>query len=448
MTDPSIQLLYVHSTLLGYARLGVKLDDALQRAGVKVVDHLDPEDRDPQHLVCWVSTPSHASGWFDGQHKVILTMWESQSIPESFREGLHNFDQVLVPSEQNLELFSRYHPNVVKIPLGIDTREWAYRPRKAPTTDFRFLIGGSGTRKGLDVAYKAFRKVFSTWPSDMPRPILQFKSPRPVEHVGERIEVIGGRITDEAERDLYGAAHCYLQPSRGEGWGLQPLQAIAQGLPTILTDAHGHAEFSHLGHGISAKSAPADYFIYGDAGDWWEPSLDELCERMEWVYHHYDEATEQARFSSAVAHRDFSWEQVASRFVDAIGPAHFRLGYDGSGEWVKPDIKRYLVRVNKPWAAEIAGSHFQFLPGRDYWEVADVKRILWEADVLDPSCVVVNPDEPTLTEAETGLTEKQLADFGGYSAAQSYCWTCHQKLGTGELYEPPIEDDPPGEASA
>ena len=436
MTDRSLQMLYVHSTSIGYARLGVKLADALQRDGIKVVDHLDPDDRDPHHLVCWVSTPSHATGWFDGQHKVILTMWESQTIPEAFREGLHNFDQVLVPSEQNLELFSRYHPNVAKIPLGIDTREWAYRPRKAPTTDFRFLIGGSGARKGQDLAYKAFRKVFATWPSDMPRPVLQFKSPRPVEYVGERIEVIGGRISDEAERDLYGAAHCYLQPSRGEGWGLQPLQAIAQGLPTILTDAHGQAEFAHLGMGISAALVPADYFMYGDAGEWWEPSLDELCERMEWVYHHYDQAVEQARFSSAVAHRDFSWEKVADRFVNAIGPAHFRLPYEGSGVWTKPDIKRYLVRVNKPWRAEIAGAHFQFTPGVDTWEVADVKRLLFEAGVLDPSCVTVNPADAPLTEIETGLTVSQLADFGAYSASQSYCHACHQKLNSGELYVP------------
>ena len=437
MTDPALDLLYVHGTNIGYGRLGVKLADALQRAGIKVVDHLDPGDRDPLNVVCWISTPQHNVGWFNGQRTVMLTMWESMSIPESFREGLHVIDQIIVPSDQNVELFSRYHPNVVKVPLGIDTHEWKYRKRKPPATDFRFLIGGSGLRKGQDVAYEAFRKVFKTWPSDMPRPVLQFKSPKPCEFRGERIEVIGGHISDEAERDLYGAAHCYLQPSRGEGWGLQPLQAIAQGLPTILTDAHGQAEFAHLGHPIGWQEKEAAYFLYGDAGSWWEPNLDELCERMEWVYYHYDEACEQARASSAVAHREFSWERCAEKFVDAVGMDQLTAEYSGDHTWVKPEYKRYLVRVLKPWKAEIAGAEYQFTPGKDYWEVANIKRVLYEAEqILDPSCVVRNPSGK-LTELETGLTEEQLSRFGDYSAKAEFCWTCHQRLGSGELYQPP-----------
>ncbi len=271
----------------------------------------------------------------------------------------------------------------------------------------------------------------------MPIPMLQFKSPRPCEFVGERIEHITGRISDEAERDLYGAAHCYIQPSRGEGWGLQPLQAIAQGLPTILTDAHGHAEFADLGYGISATPAQSEYFIYGDAGLWWEPSLDELCQQMEYVYYNYDAAREYAEMNSAVCHRQFSWEQCAEKFVQAIGPEHFTAEYSGSGEWVKPGLKKYLVRVTKPWAAEIAGNHYQFNPGVDYYEIADVKRILYEGvGILDPTCVSPPSTSGPLTEAETGLTDDQLARFGAYSAAHSYCWTCSQKLNSGELYDP------------
>ena len=433
MGSKKLNLLYVHDTGIGYARMGVKIADALTRMDIKVDDTLNYLTTVPKHLVCWMSTPTHATGWFQGQWPVMLTMWESMNLPESFREGMHNFEQILVPNSQNVELFSRYHDNVAKVPLGVDTREWFYRPRTPPSRTFRFLIGGSGKRKGQDLAFRAFRKVFKTWPRDSPIPILQFKSPRPCEFVGERIEHITGRISDEAERDLYGAAHCYLGPSRGEGWGLQPLQAIAQGLPTILTDAHGHAEFAYLGYGISAKPSPSEYFIYGDAGLWWEPDLDELCEAMEYVYYHYEEACARAKEASAVAHKVFSWEETARRFVETIGEEHFTADYTGSGEWVKPGLKKYLVRVTKPWAAEIAGNHYQFTPGIDYYEIADIKRILYEGvAILDPSCVVEPGQTGDLTEAETGLTDEQLSRFGNYSAAHSYCWTCGQKLNSGE----------------
>lgn len=438
-----LNLLYVHSTVLGYARYGVKLSDALTRMGVKVTDHLDPVDTDPANVACWVSTPTHAQGWFAGQHTVLSTMWEAAVLPEAFREGLHNFDQIVVPSTQNLELFSRYHDNVVQVPLGIDTREWAYRKRTAPTDRFVFLIGGSGSRKGTDLAYKAFKKLWPTegsWPREAPRPTLIFKSPRPIDWFGPRIEHIGGHISDQAERDLYAMAHCYLQPSRGEGWGLQPMQAIAQGCPTILTDAHGQAEFAHLGYGLSWKWAKSDYFIYGDAGDWWEPSLDDLCEYMEYVYSNYDEACGFAEQASKVAHEQFSWESCAERFVEAIGRDRLDAPYTGDLSWKKQEMKRYLVRVNRPWTADIAGTMYHFYPARDYWENSDVKRILFESGILDPSCIVAHPDGP-LTEIETGLAPQQLEKFGDYSAAMSYCHHCGQKLNSGELWQPPDDDD-------
>lgn len=425
-------LLYVHSTKLGYARYGTKLAAALERAGVKIDDSLAPGDKDPAGVVCWVSTPSHADGWFRGQHSVLSTMWEATILPEAFREHLHNFDQVIVPSAHNLELFGRYHPNVIQVPLGVDTSEWYYRPRTPPTDRFIFLIGGSGPRKGVDLAYKAFKKLWPTegsWPKESPRPTLIFKSPRPVDYFGDRIEHIGGHISDEAERDLYQMAHCYLQPSRGEGWGLQPLQAIAQGCPTILTDAHGQAEFAHLGFPVTAGFSKADYFIYGDAGDWWEPSLDDLCAQMEYVYNNYTAACRHAEWAADVCRHTFSWDHTANQFIAAIGRDRLDAPYAGDGEWVEPEQKRFLVRVSRPWRAEVANNVYQFQPGKDYWETADVKRILFELPdpVLDPSCLIV-PDGQPPSEAELGLAPEQLARIDDYSARMGHCWSCGQTL--------------------
>jgi hypothetical protein len=441
----TLHLLYVHTTKIGYARYGVKLREGLERLGVEIDDTLN-HDSTPSNVVCWVAPPGHtAGGWFKGQYPVISTMWEARQLPEQFREAFHQFPLIIVPSEQNRELFSRYHDNVVKVNLGIDSDEWHYRKRRPPTDRFVFLIGGSGSRKGQDLAFKAFRRVFKTWPRDMPVPVLQFKSPKPTDFVGERIEHIGGYISDEAECDLYGAAHCYLQPSRGEGFGLQPLQAIAQGMPTILTDAHGQAEYAHLGYPLSTTASKAAYFIYGEAGDWWEPSLDELCQYMEHVYYNYDKACLRAEEMSAVAHDEFNWDKISLDFLNALGRDNVNAPYKGDGTWFKPDIKKYLIRVNRPWAADVAGSHYQFVPGEDYFAIADIKRILYECDVLDPTCILPQPSDALvegyrLSEAEMacGLTETQLGKLEGYVKKQSYCWTCHQVLGSGVQYEPDV----------
>lgn len=430
---PELNMLYVHSDAMGYGRMGVEVARNLTELGVNVFDHLpDPtQDTAMAHLnegrnsgicntVAWFSVPGHARGWYKGQHTVILTMWESQTLPPSFREHLHEFDQVIVPSWQNLDLFGQYHPNVKFVPLGVDPVRWHYRKRKPPETQFRFLIGGSGPRKGTDLAYKAFRKVFATWPADMPVPVLVMKNPRGEDFYGDRIEMVTGRLSADAEVDLYANAHCYLQPSRGEGFGLQPLQAIAQGLPTILTAAHGHDSFVHLGYGLSAEHAPAAYFIYGDAGEWWEPNFDELCQYMEYVYYHWEDAAAGAEVASKAALEEFTWRRTAERFIDAVGRDQLTTPYRGDGSWYTPEVKRFLVRVNKPWRADIAGVTYQFQPGNDYHELADVKRILFEAGLLDPSC---------LADGD-GLTPEQCERLGDYSAAHSHCFACGQRLGS------------------
>jgi glycosyltransferase involved in cell wall biosynthesis len=432
-----LNLLYVHSESIGYGRYGVNLARELARANVDVYDHLPepgelPPQRDLEHLahlntgqaskvcnvVAWISVPTHARGWHDGQYPVVSTMWESMSLPESFRESLHNFPLIIVPSHQNQELFSRYHPNVKFVPLGVDPAVWHREERPKVGATFRFLIGGSGPRKGTDLAHKAFRAAFPTVPRDGATPLLVMKSPRAEGFHGENIEIIGGRISDEAEVDLYASSHCYLQPSRGEGFGLQPLQALAQGCPTILTAAHGHDAFAHLGIGLPARPAPASYFVYGDAGEWWEPDLDALVDQMRWVYNHYDDAVARAAVGADVVAEQFTWARTAARFVDAIGVERLETPAATDG-WYTPDVKCYRVVTNRDWRCEIAGFTYFFEKGKEYLELADVKRIAFESDILDPVCTLGD---------DTGLAPSQLEGRAEYSARHSYCPTCHQQV--------------------
>lgn len=445
---PEINMQFVHdpdgSGSIGYARLGIHLARSLAAKGVTVYDHLPEPDGEANeamaHLnegrtsgianaVCWVSVPTHARGWWKGQSPSMFTMWESSVLPESFRETLHEFDQVLVPSQQNVDLFSQYHDNVSLVPLGVDPEVWHYVPRQPPDRFFRFLIGGSGSRKGTDLAHKAFRKVFKTWPREGPVPVLILKNPRGEEFYGDRIEMVTGKIDPAKEVELYSTAHCYLQPSRGEGFGLQPLQALAQGIPTILTNAHGHAGFAHLGHGIGYEMKPSDYFIYGDAGDWWEPDFAELCDWMLYVYNNYDRCLGKATRSAEEVATEWTWERTAEKFIDAMGDA-LNVPYSGDMTWHQPISKRFKVMVNRPYTADIAGTLYHFAPGNEYWELADVKRILFENGLLDPACLSTN---------DSGLTDEQVKKIPNYTAAHSHCPTCGQRVNSSPTLADEIE---------
>lgn len=449
-----LSLLYVHADTLGYGRFGMKLAAAVERAGVDVFDDLpNPEGSGAQKFIphtsgksaicshaSWLSTPGHYRGRWKGQTASLFTMWESNLLPEPFRESLDVFDTIIVPSQQNQELFSRYHSNVKYAPLGIDPTEWfpVERP-KLDAENFTFLISGGGHRKGSELVIDAFKKVFDTRVPDGPAPRLFVHSAKATDFpMDDRIHLITGRLTAEEERGLYAMAHCYVQPSRGEGFGLRPLQAMAQGCPTIATNAHGHAAFGDLityPLGFTLQETPPQAFHHGPAGSWWEPDFDELCEAMEDVYINYDRAVFRARVNADVIATTFTWDNTAKNYLDAIGRDVLELPDVEPIEWVPTTARRYLVRVNSSRFFEVGGLQYMLEPGRDYWEPADVKRILFDGGHLDLACLPQNmlldagqDGAPSLIDLESGLTPEQLASMEDYSGAAALCPTCHNNI--------------------
>lgn len=423
--NPEITFHYANRNHIGYGIHALSLDKYLQKIGVRTLRGFESPD-EITNTVCWVAVPSHADSWKDGQHVAIYTMWEGTRVPETFLETLAEFHTVIVPSHDNLRSFSEHHDNVHLCLEGIDPDDWYYVERTPPSTEFRFLFSGAGERKGGDLALKAFKLAFPTPPEQGPIPTLYMKAKNPEPWmVGDNVKLVTGVLDQDDLLALYETAHCYVQPSRGEGFGLQPMQAMAQGCPTILTDAHGHASFAHLGIPIPATLTKAGYFIYGDAGQWWEPDLDALVEAMRDVYFNYEDALLKAKISAEEIAEHWTWETTARRFLEILHDP-MTTPYTGSGKTVTPTSSLYPVRVSRPWGAEIAGQTYYFTPGTTYYERADVKRAMMDLGVLHPDCM-----------NEGGLHPEQVRRIAGESAANAYCPTCHQRLNS----QPTAADD-------
>jgi hypothetical protein len=156
---------------------------------------------------------------------------------------------------------------------------------------------------------------------------------------------------------------------------------------------------------------------------------------MEDAYLNYEKAVFRARVNAEVVGREFTWDNTATKYLDAIGRENLELPDVEPVDWVEPVARRYLVRVNSPRFFEVGGLQYILEPGRDYWEPADVKRVLYDGGHLDLSCLPQNllvneggDKDPQLTELESGLTPKQLEGLGEYSGAHSRCPTCTQLL--------------------
>jgi hypothetical protein len=138
------------------------------------------------------------------------------------------------------------------------------------------------------------------------------------------------------------------------------------------------------------------------------------------VYTNYDTHVVKAKESAAEVARSFTWSNTADQFLDAFGD-ELTKPYVGSGEWVVAERKLYRIVTNADHSSHAAGIFRYFEKGREYWDLADIKRILFDACKLDVSC---------LEGDDLGLAPQQLDGLDEYKAQMAACPTCQQPLNT------------------
>jgi hypothetical protein len=380
----------------GYGRFGCELHDALGRAGVADYGPVGVNEEMPPNsgiapVAFYAATPPHIIGWHEGQLSALFTMWESSEIPAGFRENVPDFHRLLVPSMQNVELFGRFHPDVRYVPLAVGP-EWHYQPRTDPSQRFNFLTGGAGPRKGVPDVVRAFNTVFRGWrPSMGPEPHLTIRA-RPTSSAqfapSSRITVIAQSLPPQGEIDLYAASHCYVSGSRGEGWGFMPHQAIAQGMPTILGDAHGHAAYAWYGMPVRAKEVAIEGYSthWGQPGNAWVPDFEEICERMRAVYDDPQIAFDYAARSSVLIHDEFSWDKTAAIVMGHLPELEDPDLPEGL-PWHRMAQRLYEVEVIRHSTWQINGVLHTYDPGQLYYEAWDMKERLASRGDLSLRCI-------------------------------------------------------------
>lgn len=327
------------------------------------------ELNDQASVSVYMNTPNMKKSWLEGQHRVSFTMWETDVLPDYFVRWLPLYDQVLVPCDHNVELFSRYHDNVGKVPLGVDTKFWSGYAE--PDGKFRFTAGGSlWRRKGLDAVVTAFQRL------DLPDTELHIKA---APHASDtplikdkRVILYRRWMSPEAQREWFRQGHVFVAASRGEGFGLMPLQAISLGIPTIVSDSTGQKEFSYLATGVvPVGKSPAD-----KGGQWDEPDVDALCELMLDHYRnwstHKAEAVVNARGASA-----FTWRKATKALLDAVP-----IGDVLPETTVVPAIVTIPIQVKKNLSCDIGKENYRFVKGETYMVPEGVHQVLNDAGVL------------------------------------------------------------------
>jgi hypothetical protein len=307
----------------GYGQSSKILLDSLQKAGLNIsLKHQN------QNVGLLYSYPYRLET-MKTPIKLIYTMFESTKIPADWVKPLKLADKVFVPSKFCQEAFKSREIESEVIPLGYDDESFTYQAKPLDTSGtFTFLhYNAFNTRKGWDIVFNAFTEEFKdtenvklimkTVKKELPFPILKSQYPN--------IEVIKEDYNKKKLCELLQQSDCFVFPSRGEGFGLPPLEALATGTPVIIPNGSGMAEYFNPDYFYEVKiekMMPAMYqkFTSTDTGEMIEPSETDLRKQMRYVFEHRELAYRKARVGATWVKENYSMKLSSNKLKLAIEP--------------------------------------------------------------------------------------------------------------------------------
>ena len=269
---------------------------------------------------------------------VVIQPWEYGVLPKAWVEQSANVDEFWVPSPlvRHMYLDSGIAPEKVRVvPNGVDAKK--FRPGVKPLAlktrkKFKFLfVGGTIFRKGPDILLEAFSKTF-TAADDVCLVIKDFGGDsfyqgqtaeaaiRAIQQNPSAPEILylKDELSSEQMPALYAACDCFVLPYRGEGFGMPVLEAMACGLPVIVTA--GGATESFVGSDAGWKIPSRAVRLSDRVGDiqlvkngWLlEPSKTHFGAILKIAASRPDECRERGARGRGIVEKKFDWNDIAA----------------------------------------------------------------------------------------------------------------------------------------
>jgi glycosyltransferase involved in cell wall biosynthesis len=246
----------------------------------------------------------------------------------------NRFDLVVVPSTYCRWAFleSGVSVPVMVVPHGVGS---AFRPRhelvrRTPLIFYNtFHATSVFERKGVDELVSAFLEAFGRDGRDA---VLRLRTQVTREmfdlagrhDFGEAITVMPLEDLDvDSYAALFGLVHCTVHPSRGEGFGLVPLQSIACGTPVIATGATGMDDYLSDSNAIRVRTAGrvAGHSVGNAAGAYHRIDQDHLVGSLQEMHTNWEHHYARTRRAAVGVRERYAWPAVLDSLARVVGEA-------------------------------------------------------------------------------------------------------------------------------
>jgi len=233
--------------------------------------------------------------------------WAQQWLIDREDEEFRQADYVLAISElAKRTMIEHGVPKEKILTTGCGVNLEDFYPSQKSDATFRVIqCSGLVPRKGVHYLLQAFTELclpqseiwFIGGGLTEPYLVQMFK-----KHENKNIIIKGFHQQNKLQK-LYSQGSVFVLPSLADGFGMVVLQAMACGLPVIVTDKVGASEVVEDGvTGFVIESG----------------NVDALKEKIQYLYDHESKREEMGKAAAARVATSFSWEDYGSRLADAL----------------------------------------------------------------------------------------------------------------------------------
>lgn len=249
-------------------------------------------------------------------YKIGYTAWESTELKSGWVECLEQIDELWVPNNFCKTTFeTKIDRPVYVFHHGVDAT--FERKLRLANEKIKFLhIGYPALRKNLHDTVEAFLDLYAGR-SDVTLTIKSYEGEKLAGIDEPNITIIDKTITYADLVKLIHEHDVLLYPSWGEGFGLIPLQALATGMPVVVTD--GWADYDYYMPDLVIRSK-LEYNPWQNVhpGKMFKPDVEHLREIMLYCESNIDMLLKRHYEISEDVHKTWAWEKVVSEHFDSV----------------------------------------------------------------------------------------------------------------------------------